>query len=77
MTGTERTRLLRENGAKGDPTGANRAEGGPSGKASALRSNQRSNFKHLKKLSTNSIIIEFVYKLKQSLRCFFVAWRRE
>lgn len=69
--------LLRVSGAKGDPAGANSAEGGPPGKASALRSDQRSNFKNLKKLSTNSIIVEFVYKLKQSLRCFFVAWRRE
>ncbi|MEC0274667.1 hypothetical protein [Peribacillus frigoritolerans] len=33
MTGTERTGLLRESGAKGDPAGANSAEGGPSGES--------------------------------------------
>ncbi|WP_285289429.1 hypothetical protein [Bacillus sp. ISL-57] len=33
MTGTERTRLLRESGAMGDPIGANGTVGGPSGES--------------------------------------------
>ncbi|MGE7182742.1 hypothetical protein ACQKKK_01825 [Peribacillus sp. NPDC006672] len=62
LIGTEGTRLLQEYASKGDPAGAKAPRADLPRKASALRSNQRSNFKSLKRQTQLLTSLPTVYK---------------